>query len=75
MSAFGPKIFESNLAVYAGALDDPEDAEVAWLALSETQWDLGRVTEHVRQQALLLTARAVDKAMMPRLTSICDGQA
>lgn len=37
---------------YRDAIADSEDAPAFWLALADTQWDFGRLEEHVKNEAL-----------------------
>lgn len=48
----GTDITQELLSQYRNALSDSEDASVFWFALADTQWDLGRLEETVKKQAL-----------------------
>lgn len=38
------------LTSFASALEDSDDAPVIWIALADTMWDVGRLTEEVRSK-------------------------
>ena len=44
--------YEKMLSRYSEVRDDPEDGPVFWMVLSDLMWDLGKLTEEVKQQAL-----------------------
>src|SRR5262245_19409500 len=43
---------DSLLEQFAPALTDEDEAQVFWMALAETQWNLGRLVDGVRARAL-----------------------
>ena len=45
---------------WAESLKDEEEAAVFWLALADTQWQHGRLQDHVRQKALAVIAGGAD---------------
>lgn len=49
----GSAITQELVEQYQNALADQEDAPAFWLALADTQWDLGRLEEDVKDKALL----------------------
>ena len=49
----GSTITQELVEQYQDALADPEDAPAFWLALADTQWDLGRLEKGVKDKALL----------------------
>ena len=48
----GAEITEELLEEYSDCLSDPDDAPVFWFALADTQWNLGRLEDLVKEQAL-----------------------
>ncbi|MCI7179050.1 MAG: hypothetical protein MSA26_00335, partial [Lachnospiraceae bacterium] len=48
----GAKITEELLEEYSDCMSDPDDAPVFWFALADTQWNLGRLEDPVKEQAL-----------------------
>lgn len=48
----GPEITQELMEQYADFLSDPDDAPPFWFALADTQWNLGRLEESVRDEAL-----------------------
>ena len=48
----GSTITQELVEQYQDALADPEDAPAFWLALADTQWDLGRLEKGVKDKAL-----------------------
>ena len=49
----GSAITQELVEQYRDAFADPEDAPAFWLALADTQWDLGRLEKGVRDKALI----------------------
>lgn len=49
----GSTITQELVEQYQDALADPEDAPAFWIALADTQWDLGRLEKGVKDKALL----------------------
>ena len=45
---------------YQELLEDAEDRGVFWLALADTQWNLGRLDEQVKEQALEIIELGTD---------------
>ncbi|WP_052335625.1 hypothetical protein [Faecalispora jeddahensis] len=37
---------------YTDAIDDPDDSPIFWLALADTQWNVGRLLPEVKKQAI-----------------------
>ena len=50
----GPDATDRFLALWAESLGDPDDGPVAWFALADTQWALGRLEDRVRDKAVAL---------------------
>lgn len=48
----GKEITQELIAKNEYAISDPDDAPVFWFALADTQWNLGRLEDFVREQAL-----------------------
>lgn len=48
----GKEITQELIAQNEYAISDPDDAPVFWFALADTQWNLGRLEDFVREQAL-----------------------
>lgn len=48
----GKEITQELIAQNKYAISDPDDAPVFWFALADTQWNLGRLEDFVREQAL-----------------------
>lgn len=48
----GSTITQELVEQYQDSLADPEDAPAFWLALADTQWDLGRLEKGVKDKAL-----------------------
>ncbi len=48
----GAQITGELLNIYSDSIQDPDDAPQFWLALADTQWNLGRLQEDVRSHAL-----------------------
>lgn len=48
----GKEITQELIAQNEYAISDPDDAPVFWFALADTQWNLGRLEDLVRDQAL-----------------------
>ena len=48
----GREITSTLIEGYAAELSDEDDAPVFWLALADTQWNLGRLEEFVKEEAL-----------------------
>ena len=48
----GAQITDEFLKIYKVELSDDDDASIFWFALADTQWDLGRLEERVKNQAL-----------------------
>jgi len=46
---------------YAPAINDADDGPVFWAALAETQWDLGRLVDEVRNRASKALELPIDK--------------
>lgn len=44
--------YERMLSRYGEIINDPEDGPVFWMALSDVMWDLGKLTEEVKEKAL-----------------------
>lgn len=43
---------EKLLKTFRSELEDSDDAPLIWLALADTQWDYGRLEDHVKEKAL-----------------------
>ena len=52
---------EAMLVEYERTKDDEDEGPLFWLALADTQWEYGRLTEPVREKALQLLAQGVDQ--------------
>ena len=52
---------EAMLVEYERTKDDEDEGQLFWLALADTQWEYGRLTEPVREKALQLRAQGVDQ--------------
>lgn len=48
----GKEITQELIAQNEYTISDPDDAPVFWFALADTQWNLGRLEDFVREQAL-----------------------
>lgn len=48
----GNEITEMFLEEYSYAISDTDDAPIFWFALADTQWNLGRLEEGVKEKAL-----------------------
>lgn len=48
----GDEITQELISQNEYALSDPDDAPVFWFALADTQWNLGRLEDFVREKAL-----------------------
>lgn len=48
----GKEITQEPIAQNEYTISDPDDAPVFWFALADTQWNLGRLEDFVREQAL-----------------------
>lgn len=48
----GTQITEELLVEYERELLDPDDAPIFWFALADTQWELGRLEDVVKEKAL-----------------------
>lgn len=48
----GKEITQELIAQNKYAVSDPDDAPVFWFALADTQWNLGRLEDFVKEQAL-----------------------
>lgn len=44
--------YQKLLSSYSKIINDPEGGAIFWFALSDTMWDLGRLTEEVKEKAL-----------------------
>jgi hypothetical protein len=58
----GPEATKALVHDWAGALNDPDDSPVFWLALAATQWRCGRLESHVLSQALYVIDSGSDIA-------------
>ena len=56
------EITKQMIEEYSYEIGDPDDGPVFWLALADTQWNLGRLMPGVREQALELLTRGCDLA-------------
>lgn len=54
--------YEKMLSRYSEIKDDPEDGPVFWMVLSDLMWDLGKLTEEVKEQALYHISAGQDVA-------------
>lgn len=52
---------EAMLVEYERTKDDEDEGPLFWLALADTQWEYGRLTEPVREKAIQLLAQGVDQ--------------
>jgi len=48
----GEEITQELLAQYQSSISDSEDAPIFWFALADTQWELGRLENEVKENAL-----------------------
>lgn len=55
--------YEKMLSKYSEIEDDPEDGPVFWMVLADLMWNLGKLTEEVKEQALyhIGTGRDVER--------------
>ena len=58
----GTEITREMLDEYRTEIDDRDDASVFWFALANTQWELGRLENEVKENALALIDAGVDLA-------------
>lgn len=56
----GATVTQELEAQYQEALSDAEDAPIFWFALADTQWNLGRLEETVKIQALKYLESGID---------------
>lgn len=57
---------EAMLVEYERTKDDEDEGPLFWLALADTQWEYGRLTEPVREKALQLLAQGGGSGAMER---------
>jgi len=48
----GEEITAEMIELNSAEIEDPEDGPVFWFALADTQWNLGRLEDHVKERAL-----------------------
>lgn len=48
----GPEITRELLAEYQSEIKDEDDGQVFWFALADTQWNLGRLEDYIKERAL-----------------------
>jgi hypothetical protein len=55
-----PEATKRMISQWKSELTDPDIAPIFWLALADTQWNLGRLQEEVRRQALMIIDNGSD---------------
>ena len=48
----GPQITQELMKLYREAISDVDDAPIFWFSLADTQWNVGRLENFVKEQAL-----------------------
>jgi hypothetical protein len=48
----GPEITRELIESSESEINDEDDGPIFWFALADTQWNLGRLEEYVKEQAL-----------------------